>query len=62
MTNELTQIDKAVNRPISIKPSLIARIEKLVDITRYGNFSQFVVDAIVEKLEREERTAIEKAS
>jgi hypothetical protein len=47
--------EKAIVRGFSIKPEQVKRLEKVIDIKRHGQFSQFVVDAISEKLDRLEK-------
>lgn len=47
--------EKAVMRGFSIKPSQLEKLEKVVGIKRHGQFSQFIVDAITEKIDRIEQ-------
>lgn len=44
--------EKAIAKGFSIKPELLKRLSGVIDLNRHGQYSQFVQDAIIEKLDR----------
>jgi Arc/MetJ-type ribon-helix-helix transcriptional regulator len=44
--------EKAIPKGISLKPGQLEEMGKVIDIDRYGQVSQFIQDAIDEKLQR----------
>lgn len=44
--------EKAIVKGFSIKPEQLKKLAEVIDFTRHGQFSQFVQDAIEEKLSR----------
>lgn len=44
------QIEKAIKKGITLKSRQVEEIEKIIDITKHGAFSQFIQDAVDMKL------------
>jgi hypothetical protein len=44
--------EKAIAKGFSIKPEQLKELSKVIDLHRHGQFSQFIQDAITEKLAR----------
>jgi hypothetical protein len=47
--------DKMVVKGVSVKQSQVIRVGKFVDLSRHGQWSQFIQDALDEKLGRLEK-------
>jgi hypothetical protein len=44
--------EKAIAKGVSIRPSQLEKVGTIIDLTKHGQFSQFVCEAITEKLEK----------
>jgi hypothetical protein len=55
MKQPKSENEKVVKRGVSLRPEQYQRMGQHIDLTRIGPFSQFIQDAVTEKLDRIEK-------